>query len=165
MQFWYFGLSNEGTLLLPKNHHLLFWDFLWLLLNKLQERITKNQGAIYCRLSKLHDVKNWHYYSCLCRKKKAKQKLIVWMLFFSLNYYLLNSYSWSHLYHFEFYVSSNIPKSAFMKILCDNYRLLESVSIKELGATHIDTVSSAVQLTQQLFWHVKISCLFTFSKM
>lgn len=40
--------------------------------------------------------------------KKAKQKLIVWMLFFSLNYYLLNSYSWSHLYHFEFYVSSNI---------------------------------------------------------
>ena len=81
VQFWYFGLSNEGTLLLPKNHHLLFWDFLWLLLNKLQERITKNQGAIYCRLSKLHDVKNWHYYSCLCRKKSKTKTYCVNVVF------------------------------------------------------------------------------------
>ena len=45
----------------------------------------KNPGAIYCRLSKLHNVKNWHY-SCLCRLIKTKQRTYCVNAVFQSNY-------------------------------------------------------------------------------
>jgi len=69
------------------------------------------------------------------------------MLFFSLT--INSTHTLDRIYTILNFLFSNIPKSAFMKILCDNY-LLESVSIKELGATQTD-LDQVLQLTQQLF--------------